>query len=361
MNFPQLRVRTGFSTFVHETYGRMPEIFDRLEAIGAKTAGIVDVNNTWGHVKFEKEARKRGIQPAFGVECPLIADEDQKYKPRAWLLAADTRQLYRTTSWIMQNGKALPMEKLAGLEGIIRFSGGCLDFATEWPEAFDYIDVNPASLRQASAAIRAAEATGLPLVLTSNADLPDPEHKPYAYAWRVRESVGNRYLCDVDALWASLEPVMQRATFDKAVENAFLLEEKLQGIHLQKAPLIHLDGSLEEECRAGIKNRVGRGHIKEWTQAYEDRLQEELYQIQLKEFDSYFLVVADMIRFAKTKMLVGPARGSSSGSIVCYLLGITEVDPLVHRLMFQRFVDVSRGGFEYEKFKGFEGIPYEQA
>ncbi|WLW40878.1 error-prone DNA polymerase [Serratia phage KKP 3709] len=84
------------------------------------------------------------------------------------------------------------------------------------------------------------------------------------------------------------------------------------------------------------------GHIKEWTQEYEDRFVEEIHQIQLKDFDSYFLVVADLVRFAKTKMLVGPARGSSAGSLVCYCLGITEVDPLPFHLLFQRFIDISR-------------------
>ncbi len=77
-------------------------------------------------------------------------------------------------------------------------------------------------------------------------------------------------------------------------------------------------------------------------QIYEDRFQEEIKQIQLKDFDSYFLVVADLVAFAKKQVLVGPARGSSAGSLACYLLGITEADPLPHRLLFQRFIDISR-------------------
>ena len=49
-----------------------------------------------------------------------------------------------------------------------------------------------------------------------------------------------------------------------------------------------------------------------------------------------------MVNYAKEHMLVGPARGSSAGSLVCYLLGITDVDPLVHNLLFERFIDLNR-------------------
>ncbi|XAO36825.1 DNA polymerase [Pseudomonas phage WP1] len=106
--------------------------------------------------------------------------------------------------------------------------------------------------------------------------------------------------------------------------------------------MIHLDGDIVALAREGQAYRLSRGHIKEWTQVYEDRFQEEIKQIQLKDFDSYFLVVADLVAFAKKHMLVGPARGSSAGSLACYLLGITEADPLPHRLLFQRFIDISR-------------------
>jgi DNA polymerase-3 subunit alpha len=64
--------------------------------------------------------------------------------------------------------------------------------------------------------------------------------------------------------------------------------------------------------------------------------------IEQKEYQSYFLVVADLVAWAKTKMLVGPARGSSAGSLLCYLAGITEVDPIPHGLLFERFIDLTR-------------------
>ena len=68
----------------------------------------------------------------------------------------------------------------------------------------------------------------------------------------------------------------------------------------------------------------------------------ELKLIEEKDFVDYFIIIEDLVSFAKTKMLVGPARGSSCGSLVCYLLGITTIDPIKYDLIFERFIDVNR-------------------
>ena len=80
--------------------------------------------------------------------------------------------------------------------------------------------------------------------------------------------------------------------------------------------------------------------------AYELRLTEELDIIRDKKFAPYFLVVQNMISWAKKEgILVGPGRGSSAGSLVCYLLGITDIDPLEHGLLFFRFINPERNDF----------------
>jgi DNA polymerase-3 subunit alpha len=79
---------------------------------------------------------------------------------------------------------------------------------------------------------------------------------------------------------------------------------------------------------------------------YELRLMEELEIIRDKKFAPYFLVVQNMISWAKKQgILVGPGRGSSAGSLVCYLLGITDIDPLEHGLLFFRFINPERNDF----------------
>lgn len=76
---------------------------------------------------------------------------------------------------------------------------------------------------------------------------------------------------------------------------------------------------------------------------YNERFHYELNLIKDKGYEDYFLIVSDMIRFAKRNgVLVGPSRGSSAGSLVCYLMDITEVDPIRFDLVFERFIDVNR-------------------
>ncbi len=79
---------------------------------------------------------------------------------------------------------------------------------------------------------------------------------------------------------------------------------------------------------------------------YQERLQEELQVIADKNFASYFLIVGDMVGWAKeNKIMVGPGRGSAAGSLVCYLMGITDVDPIKFDLLFFRFINPERNDF----------------
>ncbi|MEZ0180177.1 PHP domain-containing protein ['Camptotheca acuminata' phytoplasma] len=76
---------------------------------------------------------------------------------------------------------------------------------------------------------------------------------------------------------------------------------------------------------------------------YQKRLDEELKVIRDMHFEDYFLIVADLVNFAKKEeIFVGPGRGSSSGSLVCFCLGITEVDPIFYNLLFERFLNSKR-------------------
>jgi DNA polymerase-3 subunit alpha len=81
-------------------------------------------------------------------------------------------------------------------------------------------------------------------------------------------------------------------------------------------------------------------------EVYVNRIEEELSIIKDKKFASYFLVIADMINWAKSKeIMVGPGRGSAAGSLVCYTIGITDVDPIKYDLLFFRFINPERNDF----------------
>ena len=82
------------------------------------------------------------------------------------------------------------------------------------------------------------------------------------------------------------------------------------------------------------------------NQEYLDRLDEELKVIKDKKFGPYFLVVRSMIAWAKKEgIMVGPGRGSAAGSLLCYTLGITDIDPIKHKLLFFRFINPDRNDF----------------
>jgi DNA polymerase III subunit alpha len=90
--------------------------------------------------------------------------------------------------------------------------------------------------------------------------------------------------------------------------------------------------------------RTGNKNLKKNKQLYIDRVESELDVIISKGFVDYFLVTSDIVRWAKDhKIPVGPARGSAAASVVCYLLRITEVDPIQHpHMLFERFIDPTR-------------------
>ena len=99
-----------------------------------------------------------------------------------------------------------------------------------------------------------------------------------------------------------------------------------------------LDGYLDKLAHEGMKKR-----IKNVTPETEERLKYELGVISNMNFSGYFLIVADFINSAKDRgILVGPGRGSAAGSLVCYCMGITNVNPLDYNLLFERFLNPER-------------------
>lgn len=345
MHFPQLRVRSGYS--FREVYGRFPEVLARLAAVNAPMACLVDTSGTWGHVKWSKSAKKAGINPGFGMEIPIICDETEdprmfKFTPKAWILAVEIRSFYTTTTTALKSS-GLYRDQFAELEGVIRFSGGAIDRLM--PDDFDYVDINPSSMLLAAKGVAYARRHGKPMVITSCNVMPREDDANFAYSWQVRDTVAAAHIMGPMELEEALLPVMTQGEFDTAMCNTYAVANMVKGVELHKAPIINLPGDMVAIAREGAKKRLAAGHIPEWTQVYEDRFKEEVYQIQLKGFDSYFLCVGDLVQWAKKHMLVGPARGSSAGSLICYCMEITEVDPIPLNLLFQRFIDISREDF----------------
>jgi DNA polymerase-3 subunit alpha len=120
--------------------------------------------------------------------------------------------------------------------------------------------------------------------------------------------------------------------------------------HFDVAPGYTLDSYFEHVTREGFARRLEllrplaeQGRLKHPISDYEQRLAREISIIQQMKFPGYFMIVWDFIRYAKDHDIpVGPGRGSAAGSLVSFALGITDIDPLQHELLFERFLNPER-------------------
>jgi DNA polymerase III subunit alpha len=129
--------------------------------------------------------------------------------------------------------------------------------------------------------------------------------------------------------------------------NTIVISDKVEdydikdGLNLLPVQYKNPDKELRTLAMEGLKVRG-----LDTNQEYLDRLDEELEIIKNKNFGPYFLVVQNMIGWAKKEgILVGPGRGSAAGSLLCYSLGITDIDPIEHGLLFFRFINPDRNDF----------------
>lgn len=164
----------------------------------------------------------------------------------------------------------------------------------------------------------------------------------------------NRFKFDGDGYFLKSAEEM-RALWDSQVPGAcdstVLIGERVQSYADVWAPTDrmpvfpvpdgHDQGSwLTHEVRAGLEHRFRGGDV---PVEYSDRTEYEIKVICEKGFPAYFLIVADLINYARSVGIrVGPGRGSAAGSLVAYALGITNIDPIPHGLLFERFLNPER-------------------
>jgi DNA polymerase III subunit alpha len=146
-------------------------------------------------------------------------------------------------------------------------------------------------------------------------------------------------------------PQVLKRTLDIAERCNMKLEKVSNPFpHFDVPPGFTLDSYFEHVTREGFAKRLDvlrklqdQGRLKHSLDEYEKRLAEELGIIQQMKFPGYFMIVWDFIRYAREKNIpVGPGRGSAAGSLVSFALSITDLDPLQHELLFERFLNPER-------------------
>lgn len=152
----------------------------------------------------------------------------------------------------------------------------------------------------------------------------------------------------------SIEELKSYGHTDEELDMSFITDN-VETFDIQEQPRLPKFTDNEEEyfteqCRIGFRNKKKVN----WGNEYVERVKYELGVLNKANLAGYFLIVADYINWAKKRgILVGPARGSSLGSLVCYLLNITSLDPIPYNLDFERFYNNSRNTLECITFKEF--------
>lgn len=342
------RLRTGFSFRI--AAGTIEEVMSRVKEVGWPVAPITDRCSTFGWVKWEAAAKKEGLRPVFGVELPVVQTldiEKSSKRPAAdfWTFLAqdEIEPINRLVELATQQFYHIPrlsIQQALSADGVLKIVGHRCPIDRVASEGGIYYGLSPASSR---GHVRAAVDAGIPLVATCDNMFPRIGDEAFYEVVIGRNASTQSYDQHIqsDEEWLASTEKSGVALEDRKEALALrndLWEKSMAG--LRSAEIVHppRPKPLREMCEDGAA-KLGCDLS---DPVYEARLNRELELIEAKQFEDYFYLVADLCQWARKRMSVGPARGSSCGSLVCYLLEITTVDPIPHGLIFERFIDLNR-------------------
>jgi DNA polymerase III alpha subunit len=311
-------------------------VIKRLQTIGWIRAPISDRLSTYGFVKWTKACKKAELQPIYGVELP-VGEGDHW----AFFSINDLHSLhgliYQATS--ADGRPRLSYQQAMAPTDLIKITGHLVDLQQCPPQLNLFVPLTP-SLPIGQA--RKAQAMGHEFIATSdNAYINAADKELYRVALGKRADVQTypQHIMD-DAEWRqSVRYLANEAIITRALVNRDFALMACNAT-MRHAALLKpkVNVTLRQLCEAGAQ-RTGTDLT---DPVYAARLERELALIEEKKFADYFFILADLMAFAKEVMVCGPARGSSCGSLVCYLLNITTVDPIPFGLLFERFIDINR-------------------
>ncbi len=352
-------------------------LLEQALALDMPALALTDHNGLYAAIRFYLAAKERGLAPLVGAELTLQGDESFPADSHLLLLAENKRG-YRNLCWLisraqLQGSKGRPrlsLQQMAGrTAGLIALTGcrrgrvaasllagdprralACLQalkalFGPQgvYVELQQHLHAGEAALVEQLAAL--ARATRLPMVATNNAhyarregsrlqdvlvairhNLPLPDCRPYLYS-------NSEYYLKSPSEMASLF-----AAYPEALANTLEVAARCQIKDLHFRDEIVCPPSVATDCSADdALAQLCRTRLPP-TQAAEQQLRHELQVIRQTGLASYFLLVWDIVRFARERGIQVRGRGSAANSFVAYLLGITGVDPLRHNLLFERFL-----------------------
>ncbi|MCB2110072.1 MAG: DNA polymerase III subunit alpha [Defluviimonas sp.] len=393
--FIHLRVHTEYSLL--EGAVRLKKLAGLCERMGMPAIAVTDTNNMFAALEFSVSAAAAGVQPILGCQIAVDYDPAQpgdRPRPPAplVLLAQDEagyRNLMKLNSCLYLRGDGtLPHVTLDEIAehagGLICLSGGpdgpvgrqlradqparaealLRRLASAFPDRL-YVELqrHPGEGGQYPEAERATErghvemayAMGLPLVATNDVYFPAPEmfeaHDALiciAEGAYVDQSEARRRLTPQHYLKTPEEMAALFADLPEALENTVEIARRCAFAAERRDPILPRFAEdevaeLRRQADAGLEARLAVIPHAVPVEDYRRRLDFELGIIEQMGFAGYFLIVADFIKWAKDHDIpVGPGRGSGAGSLVAYVLTITDLDPLRYSLLFERFLNPER-------------------
>jgi DNA polymerase-3 subunit alpha len=400
--FAHFHVHGAFS--ILDGLNTIPQMADKIVELGQPLLSATDHGAMGGLKKLSDECNKRDIKPAAGCEFYVAPGSRFTKSPVRWgkeeqksedvslgaylhaTVVATTdegvRNLFRLQSIAYSEGRyykpRIDFESLAShSEGLV-VTTGCvggalgtrirlgqieqgMQYASDLKDAFGdhaFIEimnhdmaldklVNPVL-------IDVSRKLNIPLLATNDAHMAS-ESDAYAHDALLCLQTGQKihgerkFKFDGNGYHLRSRAEMDAALPDvpDAIKNTLLVAEMIQPYsevfsHKLRMPQAHTDhpdgsgGALIELTQAA------RGKVSEWTEEYEEREIFELDAIISLGYADYMLVTADLIRFAHERGIRTATRGSAGGSLVAYLTGITNYDPVEHGLIFHRFINPDR-------------------
>ena len=397
-SFVHLHLHTQFSLL--DGANQIEPLVQQIKRFGQPAVAMTDHGNMFGAIEFYRKAKEIGVKPIIGCEA-YMALGSRHAKKDSGLAHNDYYHLIllaRNLTGYQNLIKLVSKAYLEGFyykprmdkeilkdhhEGLIALSGclsgeipyligqqdmaGAMAVAGEFQEIFGkehfYLEVQANGLDHQrianSGLIEIHKKLGIPLAGTNDCHYLNKEDaRPHELMLCLQTgktlSDPARMKFDTDQLYVkSTEEIAPAfAEFPGAVSNTCRIADQCElELTLNKTYLPQYkvpdgytrESYVEQLAVEGLKARLAERPSGIPAAVYEQRLREELTVICSMGFAGYFLIVWDIIRFARSRNIpVGPGRGSAAGSLVAYALRITDLDPLVYTLLFERFLNPER-------------------
>ena len=374
---------------------RVGGLVEQTRANQMPSVAITDIGNFYATVKFFNKCVAQGIKPIIGAEV-YIENPDKVTQPTILVLLVQDEQGYVNLSELLSKGfregqaHGKPILEKAWLKGrtkgLICLSGGLRGelgsaimagrsiyretLIKEYQDMFEdrfYIEIQrigrPHEEEFIAASAELSAKFGVPLVATNDVHFMRAEdfdahevkvcinegrvlndtrrvkhHTPEQYFKTTQEMID--LFSDLPSAIDNTLVVAQRCNFVLRMGEYFLPDFPVpEGETIAS----HLRNESFKELETVLARRFPEGASQEVRAEYEARMEFELKIILEMGFPGYFLIVADFIQWAKDNGVpVGPGRGSGAGSLVAYALKITDLDPIEHILLFERFLNPER-------------------